>query len=108
LLAPLSHPGEQLIQPLQRPADRRDDLGELQYAGVEAPSKYAALGGYGPRATAGAEIVDIRHAGKPYALPKAPALIGIQGARVIEGHGDILKDDVWYLSWTLATAHLRA
>lgn len=87
---------------------RHDDLGELQYAGVESPSKYAALGGYGPRATTGAEIVDIRHAGAAYTLPKAPAMLGIQGARVIEGHGDILKDDVWYLSWTLATAHLRA
>jgi hypothetical protein len=87
---------------------RSDDLGELQYAGDESPSKYAAFGGYGPRATDGAVIVPLRNAGAPYSLPAAPALVGIEGSRVIKGHGDFLHPDVWYLEWTLATAHLRA
>ncbi len=86
---------------------RHDDLGELQYAGAESPSKFAAMGGYGPRATVGAEIIAIRKPGEPYALPSAPAVIGIDGSRVIDGHGGILNDDVWYLAWTLATAHMR-
>lgn len=86
---------------------RHDDLGELQFAGAESPSKFAAMGGYGPRATAGAEIIPIRNPGAAYTLPPAPAVIGIDGSRVIDGHGGILNDDVWYLSWTLATAHMR-
>lgn len=86
---------------------RHDDLGELQYAGAESPSKFAAMGGYGPRSTAGAEIIPIRNPGVAYTLPLAPAVIGIDGSRVIDGHGGILNDDVWYLAWTLATAHMR-
>jgi hypothetical protein len=86
---------------------RHDDLGELQYAGVESPSKFAAMGGYGPRATAGATIIPIRNPGAAYQLPAAPAVIGVEGSRVIDGHGGILNADVWYLSWTLATAHMR-
>lgn len=87
---------------------RRDDIGELQYAGDESPSRFAAMGGYGPQATTGATIIPIRNAGQAYTLPAAPHVVGINGARVIDGHGDILNDDVWYLSWTLATAHMRA
>jgi pimeloyl-ACP methyl ester carboxylesterase len=86
---------------------RHDDLGELQYAGGDTPSKYAALGGYGPGATTGATIIAIRNPGSAYTLPPAPAVVGIEGSRVIDGHGGILNDDVWYLSWTLATAHMR-
>jgi hypothetical protein len=86
---------------------RRDDLGELQYAGAEAPSKFAAMGGYGPAAPTGAVMIPLRNPGAPYDLPAAPAVVGIEGSRVIKGHGDFLHDDVWYLSWTLATAHAR-
>jgi hypothetical protein len=86
---------------------RREDVGELQYAGAEVPSKFAAMGGYGPQATQGATVIPLRNPGAPYTLPAAPAIIGIEGSRVIKGHGDFLHDDVWYLSWTLATAHER-
>lgn len=86
---------------------RHDDLGELQYAGEDVPSKYAAMGGYGPGATSGASIIPIRNPGAPYTLPPAPTVIGVEGSRVIDGHGGILNDEVWYLSWTLATAHMR-
>lgn len=85
---------------------RKDDLGELQYAGGP-PSAFAAMGGYGPQATANATILPIRHAGSAYPLPAAPAVMGVDGSRAIDGHGGILNDDVWYLAWTLATAHLR-
>ena len=86
---------------------RHNDLGELQYAGDESPSKFAALGGYGPRGTASATVAPIRTPGDAYTLPSAPALLGVDGAAHIDGHGGILNDAVWYLTWTLSTAHLR-
>jgi hypothetical protein len=86
---------------------RHDDLGELQYAGVESPSKFAAMGGYGPRSTAGTAFIPIRNPGAQYTLPSAPAMVGVDGSRVIDGHGGILNDAVWYLAWTLATEHMR-
>lgn len=85
---------------------RHDDVGELQYAADGTPSEYAALGGYGPQATAVASIMGIRNPGAAYALPPAPAIIGLDGSRAIKGHGDILNPSVWWAAWTLATAHL--
>jgi hypothetical protein len=87
---------------------RAKDLGELQYAGDDPPSKFAAMGGYGPQATANSVIIPIRNAGQAYTLPATSHVVGINGSRVIDGHGGILKDDVWYLSWSLATAHMRS
>jgi hypothetical protein len=53
-------------------------------------------------------IIPIRNAGQAYTLPATSHVVGINGSRVIDGHGGILKDDVWYLSWSLATAHMRS
>ena len=86
---------------------RSDDVGELQFAGTDSPSRFAAMGGYGPQSTTGATIVTIRNAGEAYTLPSTSQILGVDGSRVIDGHGGILKDDVWYLSWTLATAHMH-
>jgi len=78
---------------------RRDsDLGELQIAtaGTTAgnpPSRYAALGGYGPR-SAGESLVDpMPELGGDYPPLDGAPVFGLDGSRgVVEGHGDVRTD----------------
>lgn len=82
---------------------RRDDLGEVKIAGAgDPPSKYAALGGFGPRG-AGERIIDIRDAGQPYDWPTGTAVIGLRGTRTIQGHGDISNESTWWALYSLAS-----
>lgn len=72
---------------------RAADLGELQIASAataagDPPSRYAAMGGYGPRG-AGQRLQALPHAGVPYAL-QATTIIGLDGsANLINDHGDV-------------------
>jgi hypothetical protein len=85
---------------------RHDDLGELQAAGNGPPSKFGALGGFGPL-DAGATIEQIRLPVAPYAFGAAGGIIGMESTGFITGHGDISNEATWWLSYSLATAHLR-
>lgn len=85
---------------------RHDDLGELQAAGSETPSKFGALGGFGPLA-AGATVEPIRSPVAGYDLKQQGGIIGVNGTGVIMGHGDISNPATWWLSYSLSTAHLR-
>lgn len=77
---------------------RAEDLGELQIAADapatsagSPPSRFAALGGYGPR-QAGQRLVDpLPPAGTPLAWPPASVpIVGLDGSQdMITGHGDI-------------------
>ena len=77
---------------------REDDLGEMQIAAGattagDPPSRYAALGGYGPRG-AGQSLVDpMPGIGDGYpALGSAP-IFGLDGSRgLVKGHGDVRTD----------------
>lgn len=73
---------------------RPRDLGEAEIAaGVpgEPPSRYAALGGFGPRGVgAGQRTVAIKDPGDPYDLAIAGLeIVAIEGTRTIHGHGDV-------------------
>lgn len=81
---------------------RESDLGEPLIAG-DSPSKYAALGGFGPR-DSGETIVDIRDPGQPYALGGGNRLVAIRATRTIAGHGDISNPSTWWLAYSAATA----
>ncbi|WP_373500305.1 alpha/beta fold hydrolase [Desulfococcus sp.] len=82
---------------------RKDDLGEAKIAGVgDPPSKYAALGGFGPRG-AGEALIDIRDAGQPYQWPAGTEIIGLRGTRTIKGHGDISNESTWWALYSLAS-----
>ncbi len=78
---------------------RRDaDLGELM--GLDAvaavPSRYAALGGYGPR-RAGERLIPIQAPGEPYVLDPEVRVYGLDGANGrIPGHGDISNEFTWW------------
>lgn len=81
---------------------RESDLGEPLIAG-ESPSKYAALGGFGPR-NSGETVVDIRDPGQPYALGGGSRLVAVHGTRTIGSHGDISNPSTWWLAYSAATA----
>jgi len=84
---------------------RADDLGELRIAAEgEPPSKFAALGGYGPR-HAGEQLVDIKDPLDRYALPMdGPRIYGLRGDRTIGGHGDISNESTWWALYNLVSA----
>ncbi len=92
---------------------RESDLGEAQIAaGVtsagDPPSRYAALGGYGPRG-AGQTLLDPIHvAGEAYDNLSAapPTIIGLDGSKGrIKGHGDIAKAET---AWVMHQLIFRA
>ena len=84
---------------------RSDDLGELQFAGEgSSPSRYAAMGGYGPQSSQ-ARFVSIQDPGGAYTLGASGQLLAVNGTRCISGHGDINGPATWWLSYLLATAH---
>jgi hypothetical protein len=68
---------------------RASDLGEAVIAGAP-PSRYAALGGFGPQgADADVVVVPARQAPNRYDLATGKRIIAIQGDDVISGHSDI-------------------
>ncbi|HEY3684003.1 MAG TPA: hypothetical protein VGL93_13225 [Streptosporangiaceae bacterium] len=70
---------------------RASDLGEARIAGT-APSRYAALGGYGPQGTRTGETawVDALAPDRRYTVAAGgPRLVAIRGDQVISGHGDV-------------------
>lgn len=84
---------------------RSDDLGELQFAGEgSSPSRYAAMGGYGPQSSQ-ARFVSIQDPGGAYTFGASGQLLAVNGTRCISGHGDINGPATWWLSYLLATAH---
>lgn len=85
---------------------RERDLGEVEIAadGDEAPSRFAALGGYGPAGHAAA-VVDVRDplSRYPELAPGArPGMLAVCGDRTISGHGDISNVSTWWLMHELA------
>lgn len=71
---------------------RRADLGEARIA-AGAPSKFAALGGFGPQGLGPAEsqVVVMKDVGDRYTMG-GPKVHGLRGDQAITGHGDIVND----------------
>lgn len=81
---------------------RKGDLGEAAIAAAgDPPSKYAALGGFGPR-RAGQKIVNLQDAGAAYELQPGVPIYGLDGSRSIPGHGDVNSEATWWALHTLA------
>lgn len=76
---------------------RRSDLGEVGVAGA-APSRYAALGGFGPGGLDGeATVVPAAPPGARYPLGAGARVIGVEASSVISGHGDISNPSTWWM-----------
>ena len=92
---------------------RASDLGEAQIAGEPGstsagapPSRYASLGGYGPR-RAGQVLIDpLPPAGTPVALPKdGVPIVAFDGSQgLVQGHGDVTGPA---LAWLLRELMFR-
>ena len=69
---------------------RPSDLGEAVIAGTPLPSKYAALGGFGPYGC-DADSVVVQPTGPPedYPLGGPKRIVAIQGDTIISGHGAV-------------------
>lgn len=75
---------------------RKEDLGEQRTAAVP-PSKYAALGGYGPDGTPAGKDIPIQPMGKPYTFDSPTIKVyGLDSTGVIHGHGDISNEATWW------------
>ena len=81
---------------------RKSDLGEQPQAAGSSPSKYGALGGFGPQ-DSNQTIVDIKEPGEAYAFGDGSAIVGVHGTRRIGGHGDISTRWTWWLAYSLAS-----
>lgn len=104
ILATFSRYDDALSKAFHLSVRRHDDLGELQFAGNESPSKYGALGGFGPQDTK-ATFVQINDPGAPYDLAHAERIVGVNGSRTISGHGDISNESTWWAEYCLLMAH---
>jgi hypothetical protein len=84
---------------------RPSDIGEEQIAGAPPPSRYAALGGYGPGGCdTDCNEVDLKKIGDPYNLgPGARKIQALNGAQAIYGHGDISNDFTWWALYNQIT-----
>ncbi len=85
---------------------RSSDLGEEQIAGAPPPSRYAALGGFGP---GGCETdcseVEMKKIGDLYDLAPGVRIIHVlNGVQVISGHGDISNDFTWWALYNQVTS----
>lgn len=89
---------------------RRDrDLGEMKIAAAgEPPSRYAALGGYGPRGS-GERLINVLDeaaidAGARYDLSSLIPIIGIDASSTIGGHGEYSNLSTYWMLYNLVTA----
>jgi len=89
---------------------RRDrDLGEMQIAAAgEPPSRFAALGGYGPRSS-GERLINVLDAaaidaGARYDLSSLIPIIGIDATATVSEHGDFSNLSTYWMLYNLVTA----
>ncbi|WP_157546757.1 alpha/beta hydrolase [Hamadaea tsunoensis] len=77
-------------------ARRPDDLGEIRIA-AQPPSRYAALGGYGPYdAAAPVGWTEARSVGQAY--PRGDErIVAVDASKVFSGHGDISNEAAWWM-----------
>ncbi|SOE03455.1 alpha/beta hydrolase [Blastococcus haudaquaticus] len=78
---------------------RRDsDLREPMPAGwPEPPSRFAALGGFGPHgADDDTARIELRSVGDPYVFPDGRRLVGVDSSASIRSHGGISVPETWW------------
>lgn len=80
---------------------RKSDLGEQPIAAGESPSRFGALGGFGPQKS-NETIVFIKDPGEAYDFGAGGRIVGIRGTRTIGGHGDISNRSTWWLAYSVA------
>ena len=83
---------------------RKSDLGEGKIAtGGQPPSRFAALGGYGPRGS-DEQLIDIHSVNEAYILQSDVPIYGLRGDAAISSHGDISNEATWWALYSLVSA----
>ena len=77
---------------------RPSDIGDEQIAGAPPPSRYAALGGFGPGGCdTDCSEVEMKQIGDLYDLVSNDRMIHVlNGVQVISGHGDVSNNSTWW------------
>jgi hypothetical protein len=75
---------------------RASDLGEVQIAGAP-PSRYSALGGFGPADGPDVVRVAAEPPGTRYKALAGPRVVGVEASKVISGHSDINNPATWWM-----------
>ena len=75
---------------------RASDLGEVQIAATP-PSRYCALGGFGPFDAVEAPHIAAQSPGTPYSYPDGARVLGVESSSVIKGHSDINNAATWWM-----------
>lgn len=83
---------------------REGDLGEAQIAGDIPPSRFAALGGYGPADVESSITVDAANPGSPYEFNQQTEVIGVRSHEAIRGHGDVRNTATHWMLYSLVKA----
>jgi hypothetical protein len=97
ILATFSSRDEPLTRTFHFFVRRRSDLGETVIAG-EAPSRYAALGGFGPpRVPSETDVIEARAPGMPYPSAGAARVFGVDASPVIADHSDVSNASTWWM-----------
>jgi len=81
---------------------RSEDLGDIGIAAGEPPSKYAALGGFGPRGLDEREDVDILDPPTEYDLTSGAEVLAVDGTRTIASHGAVVNESTAWAMFSLA------
>ena len=99
ILATFSSHDVQLTQMFHWALRRDADLGDAQIAGDEPPSRYAALGGFGPRGLGSASmIIDVLDPVERYDLAaNGVEVYGIDATRTIRDHGEVSSESTWWM-----------
>lgn len=86
---------------------RGRDLGEAQIAAggehPDPPSRFAALGGYGPRGS-GESLIHIKTLPDAYDLATNVRIYGVNGKGKITSHGDVSNEATWWALYCLVSA----
>ncbi len=97
ILTTFSSRDQALTSFFHKAVTRLSDFAEKRIAGVP-PSRYAALGGYGPGGCGEqCKIIAMKNVGERYDLESNQARIyGLDGQKAISNHGDISNIFTWW------------
>jgi len=85
----------------------KGDLGETQIKNINAPSEFAALGGFGPQGLTGDDYapLDIKPIGDVYPLNgSTPEVYGIRSDSAIGGHSEVVNEATAWALYCQVTA----
>ena len=87
-------------------ARRRSDQGELRIAAGGEPSRFAALGGFGPGGLTEEEkrVMKMKPVGDSYGLSAVDErIVGLEAHEAIQGHGDVSNPYTWWALFDTVT-----